>query len=28
MHLVPGGGVEGHFNVLRGVFKPSPCGVR
>jgi ornithine cyclodeaminase/alanine dehydrogenase-like protein (mu-crystallin family) len=22
MHLVPGGGVEGHFNVLRGVVKP------
>src|SRR4029077_15865304 len=22
MHLVPGGGIEGHFNVLRGVVKP------
>jgi alanine dehydrogenase len=22
MHLIPGGGIEGHFNVLRGVVKP------
>ena len=22
MHLVPGGGVDGHFNVLRGVVRP------
>jgi alanine dehydrogenase len=22
MHLIPGGGIDGHFNVLRGVVKP------
>ncbi len=22
MHLIPGGGVDGHFNVLRGIVKP------